>query len=738
MSDAGPVRRPRRSQEQRFQPFPRAGLLVHLQDVLVGEVRRPDFRPPPDEESSEEEEPVWTDDEEEDEGEEGGARRGDGEGDDDVDVDDEEEESEGGAWSDGELYVAADGDAWDAEEEEDGDEDEDDDYDDDDDGYDGRGAAASRAAVGPPADVDYLSRALRGMETASGPDEREAFTRYAGTLYRRQFQPGRPGYRPPRPRDPPPPPPPRARPPLTTATTAAPAVGTAAPCGGDDSAPRLERDPDAAYASWTRDMPDGTFLAMPSWVALRREPRGPPGRPVGPPDILRRAPRALTFTPQAASAALVSRDQDAWEALVPLHHLQMHSWGGSAPPSRGGVYATPAPETRGVWRRALRQAIALHHAMFLAPLQSSTVGAPALAGEALAFALDAAARAAVNHDAAARELPERAARALRAVGRRAPAASGPRPGLFRAFCGSLAYWPELRVLSGHPEDVRFAAFHLAVAEVYLLARAHGQNPGFTAEERELLAPMFTLTVLAVHHALRWLTTAVARAVSDIPDDEAFRAVRSRVPASLVPLGSIALSDAEYAVLNATEVAAARDATGLGQAVSLGYAAARSALTGLMRAHAGGSDALVAFALVLQRLAGHANLLLNCLLGAAVHGGRPVRVYEAALDDYAELMDALDPLVRACPLAEFWEQRDAVMRQLRLTPAPGPPTGGKRLVIAPALPSEDLDGLVPPTAVRPAHLGPDVDLAEYAARHPELVGVPEPRAHLSARRPPRGR
>ena len=115
MSDAGPVRRPRRSQEQRFQPFPRAGLLVHLQDVLVGEVRRPDFRPPPDEESSEEEEPVWTDDEEEDEGEEGGARRGDGEGDDDVDVDDEEEESEGGAWSDGELYVAADGDAWDAE-----------------------------------------------------------------------------------------------------------------------------------------------------------------------------------------------------------------------------------------------------------------------------------------------------------------------------------------------------------------------------------------------------------------------------------------------------------------------------------------------------------------------------------------------------------------------------------------------------------------------------------------------
>ncbi|RXF07813.1 hypothetical protein EG877_16745, partial [Enterococcus faecalis] len=135
--------------------------------------------------------------------------------------------------------------------------------------------------------------------------------------------------------------------------------------------------------------------------------------------------------------------------------------------------------------------------------------------------------------------------------------------------------------------VRFAAFHLAVAEVYLLARAHGQNPGFTAEERELLAPMFTLTVLAVHHALRWLTTAVARAVSDIPDDEAFRAVRSRVPASLVPLGSIALSDAEYAVLNATEVAAARDATGLGQAVSLGYAAARSALTGLMRAHAGG-------------------------------------------------------------------------------------------------------------------------------------------------------
>ncbi|ALO75745.1 tegument protein VP13/14 [Suid alphaherpesvirus 1] len=736
MSDAGPVRRPRRSQEQRFQPFPRAGLLVHLQDVLVGEVRRPDFRPPPDEESSEEEEPVWTDDDEEEEGgaeEErmSGGRRGGEEGDDDGDEEEEEEESEGGAWSDGELYVAAEGDAWDAEEdEEDEEEDEEDDYDDGDDGHDGRGAAV-------PADVDYLSRALRGMETAPGPDEREAFTRYAGTLYRRQFQPGRPGYRPPRPRDPPPPPPPRARPP-TTATAAAAHCGPARAADGDDSAPRLERDPDAAYASWTRDMPNGTFLAMPSWVALRREPRGPPGRPVGPPDILRRAPRALTFTPQAASAALVSRDQDAWEALVPLHHLQMHSWGGSAPPSRGGVYATPAPETRGVWRRALRQAIALHHAMFLAPLQSSTVGAPALAGEALAFALDAAARAAVNHDAAARELPERAARALRAVGRRAPAASGPRAGLFRAFCGSLAYWPELRVLSGHPEDVRFAAFHLAVAEVYLLARAHGQNPGFTAEERELLAPMFTLTVLAMHHALRWLTTAVARAVSDIPDDEAFRAVRSRVPASLVPLGSIALSDAEYAVLNATEVAAARDATGLGQAVSLGYAAARSALTGLMRAHAGGSDALVAFALVLQRLAGHANLLLNCLLGAAVHGGRTVRVYEAALDDYAELMDALDPLVRACPLAEFWEQRDAVMRQLRLTAAPGPPVGGKRLVIAPALPSEDLDGLVPPTAVRPAHLGPDVDLAEYAARHPELVGVPEPRAHLSARRPPRGR
>ena len=52
----------------------------------------------------------------------------------------------------------------------------------------------------------------------------------------------------------------------------------------------------------------------------------------------------------------------------------------------------------------------------------------------------------------------------------------------------------------------------------------------------------------------------------------------------------------------------------------------------------------ASALVLQRLAGHANLLLNCLLGAAVHGGRPVRVYEAALDDYAELMDALSSVV----------------------------------------------------------------------------------------------
>ncbi|AVT50733.1 tegument protein VP13/14 [Cervid alphaherpesvirus 2] len=743
-----PVRRPRRSGNYRAHPFERPRARRSLLDALRAADAaaaerprappprpRPDFQPPPDEETSEDEDAY-------------------GGGDDDYDSDD---------------FGASPERDWGQDEDEDG--------------MDVGELPGHDPAPEAAEPRDYLTGHLRALESlpASAP-HRRLVERAAQRAYARRFPPRDPGAGSAAPaqrarrslRGPPP---------RGAGGAGGPDAASARPrdwregsAGGDDEdedaeeaaaleAADLREDPapDAAYAHLERD----ERLAGAPWLPgveaaaeaaedeamlelFTHAPQAPaPELPLPAALEGRMRPRAffarmpLDALCLAPSAARATRELRAWEMGSSAHGLLVTAWGTIAPEfSAGGMYVGAPEDARPwlAWRRALKQAMALQHRLGAGALCQALDDAGATPAEAALFLADALVRVGRNchllsrpgrAGGAARRLPAAAAGPLAATQFTPPDASA-RAALFRGALGTLIHWPALRAaLTAVPAVcARRAGAALQAAEVYLLAQAHARAPGYTAEERCAASAYLSLFVALAERALRWLYLAGAHLLGPRPTAAAFREVRAKAPYARLPLGSAALHDAEVETAAPAAFQEALGSSALAQAYGEAYVALRTSATLLMAEFAtrvGRGEAREATAaflgvgLIAQRLLGSLNLLLNCLAGAAVYGGRRVAVREGTLERYSLLADAALPLVRPLCLVEFWEAREELMRELRLRPVAGPPAAGKRRLVELYPSLEGMDALAGREALsaRPA-LGPPADIAEALAEHPHLV------------------
>ncbi|QBN85166.1 tegument protein VP13/14-like protein [Phocid alphaherpesvirus 1] len=456
-------------------------------------------------------------------------------------------------------------------------------------------------------------------------------------------------------------------------------------------------------------------------------------------------------------------DQASWKNIQSLHGFEQSSWFQTDPEySRGGMYTTEAPGVRSIWRRALRQGLALQLKMCIYSFSRSKNTYNLFHYSAVNFLLDAAIRSCINchvftrvlfndykrlqgHEAPIGSLawlyeraliqpiPSQCAKLFTLSSFFGPA-ENPKSVIYRNYFGALCYWSNLRLSLGDPVNVntKYATFHLQTAEIYLFSRATSKNPIFTNEEIQCIEAIFSLGTVMLEAAINWLYLATAHILSDKPKSVIFKRLRSTLFTSNLPLGSRQLSDSEYFILRKPEVVVARDTTALGQAITLGYSATRSALTMLMKDYAilsGLEDrektikcVYLGVTAIIQRLAGHLNLLLLNLSGAAIYGGQRVLIHESTLPRYILLMDILSPLINQTTLVDFWKMRDEVCEMIGLVPMPGQPTQGKKVVIDLALPSDDLNDLAPNTSIDSVNpIGINmVDLAKSIRQHHQTI------------------
>ncbi|AIL02930.1 tegument protein VP13/14 [Equid alphaherpesvirus 3] len=690
-----------------------------------------------------------------------------------------------------EHNAGLDGDEDDSEEEEDGDDEEEE---------NGAGEEGFGAASGPRPSRPWLDTYIRQMEAAEEQSSSMArvMARAARKLYDEQFQPGGSGYEQ------------RERPSRRVQRLTRDGMwegDTVIVTGGFM---RMDPDPNSHYGAISRLL-TAPVAMNPSWEEAVENHRA--SFPIEadydgyalfksglrPPSVLSGRMDTLAFYGVVpALYAFIDIDPDdaydeqlAWDRTPALHGHPQVSWlVASGDYSQGGMYVTPTQEPRGVWRRALKQAMALQLRMCVGGLAEYLRKHEEVQSRAgVEFLLDAAIRTARNCHVASRLLlfawkrrnapPEhRPARSLVAAARTTllrplPAevsellaqrefdvgARGPASAIFRAFYGPLVYWAALRRAVRDPATIncRYVGFHVQTAEIYLLARAHTTSPGFTAEELVIMEVTLTLGALMLEVALHWLHVATAHMLAENDLLKAFRRVRASMPHARAPLGSVGLLNAEFKTLSRPDVMVARDETALGQALLLGYFSTRTALTACMRDYAGESvdgfketrvSVYLGISLLLQRWAGHLNLLLNCLSGAAIHGGRRVAIHEQTLPRYSLMADVMAPLLQQHSLADFWRGRDDLLRGMDVTPMPGPPVQGKRVVLELPLPAEELHALTPAALVGDDdQIGNPVDLAEQLQDYRETIlgdDAPAPvrslvRAHggVPARRGGRG-
>ncbi|CAA06087.1 virion protein (tegument [Bovine herpesvirus type 1.1 (strain 34)] len=534
---------------------------------------------------------------------------------------------------------------------------------------------------------------------------------------------------------------------------------------GDDAADlREDLVPDEAYAHLERDerLSEGPPLLNMEAAAAAAGERSvveelftyAPAQPqveVPLPRILEGRVRPSAFFAQMSLDALcrtppndqrVARERRAWEMAGTPHGLLITTWSTVDPEfSIGGMYVGAPEGTRPrlVWRRAMKQAMALQYRLGVGGLCRAVDGAACRPLRRCSFWRDALLRECATAifcrgrgaRAAPRRLPRPAVGLLAATQFTPPDAS-PHATLFRGSMGSLIYWHELRVmLTAVPAlCARYAGAGLQSAELYLLALRHSEAPGYTANERYALSAYLTLFVALAERGLRWLYLAGAHLLGPHPTAAAFREVRAKIPYERLPLGSATLHDAEVETVDSATFQEALAFSALAHVYGEAYVAVRTATTLLMAEYAVHAErrdvrqmtaAFLGVGLIAQRLMGSLNLLLNCVAGAAVYGGRRVTVREGTLARYSLLADAALPLVRPVFLVEFREARDGVMRELRLRPVASPPLAGKRRVMELYLSLDSIEALVgrEPLGSRPV-LGPLVDIAEALADHPHLV------------------
>ncbi|ARS01684.1 tegument protein VP13/14 [Macacine alphaherpesvirus 1] len=337
--------------------------------------------------------------------------------------------------------------------------------------------------------------------------------------------------------------------------------------------------------------------------------------------------------------------------------------------------------------------------------------------------------------------------------------TGPEAAAFRSSVGSLAYWAELRALLDR--ECRVAVRHAArltyVATGALLARVHPDAIRCLApREAAFLGRVFDVLAVLAEQAVQWLSVAVGARLHPRSAHPAFRdAVRAELFHAL-PLGSPAVVSAENEALGAEADRRTLGDCALGVVLAGAVCALHTALAtvALRHARAGGGPeaegrpaasraatrAILAGALVLQRLLGFADTVLACLSAAAFDGGLAAPEVGAYTPlRYACALRAAAPLYARTTPSQFWADARAASRRVDLRPVASRPPAAGAGTVAPRFLLEQFDAFPPEPLERGASvLGPRARVADIRSQFRRLLMGDEEtaalRAHVSGRRP----
>ncbi|ARS01834.1 tegument protein VP13/14 [Macacine alphaherpesvirus 3] len=336
--------------------------------------------------------------------------------------------------------------------------------------------------------------------------------------------------------------------------------------------------------------------------------------------------------------------------------------------------------------------------------------------------------------------------------------TGPEAAAFRSSLGSLAYWAELRALLDR--ECRVAVRHAArltyVATGALLARVHPEAIRCLApREAAFLGRVFDVLAVLAEQAVQWLSVAVGARLHPRSAHPAFRDAGRAELFRALPLGSPAVVGAENEAFGTEADRRALGDCALGLVLASAVCALHTALAtvALRHARAGGGPeaegrpaagraatrAILAGALVLQRLLGFADAVLACLSAAAFDGGLAAPEVGAYTPlRYACALRVAAPLYARTTPARFWADARAASRRVDLRPVASRPPAAGAGTVAPRFLLEQFDSFPPEPLERGASvLGPRTRVADIRSQFRRLLLGDEEtaalRAHVSGRR-----
>ncbi|AID52753.1 tegument protein VP13/14 [Falconid herpesvirus 1] len=420
---------------------------------------------------------------------------------------------------------------------------------------------------------------------------------------------------------------------------------------------------------------------------------------------------------------------------------------------QGSMYCTDPKEGQmAAWSRTAKQAHALITALQQRSLLSAVAPAKTSHGTAVLFILDASMRIAASlHNERWSSLLEGELSSPRKAG---PAqmfttvprddaylfidgptdhARGPTAAILRSSFGSLAFWPELRVVLtyGIRKCVRYAVAAILRSEVMLATRAGKDQTNMTDAELKTISSSFTAGVVAACVATQFLYTALGRSLHPRAKNDAYERVLDIAPLVRIPMGSDHLTRAESVCFNNIQMDRRVNPSELADAVVAAHVAARSALTDIMLEYAEGYDtdddmddrraipspngdvpsAIIGVALILQRMLGYLNSLASYLIIATLYQGRDVTMWSDTFGLYSFLVSTCTPLYRHMTAGEFYDSRSKAMQELELVAARGdPPMPDRQMMVLEELGELDVLRLISPVSLR-NYLGRRVALSE---------------------------
>uniref|UniRef100_A0AAU0K713 Tegument protein UL47 n=1 Tax=Anatid alphaherpesvirus 2 TaxID=3080522 RepID=A0AAU0K713_9ALPH len=417
-----------------------------------------------------------------------------------------------------------------------------------------------------------------------------------------------------------------------------------------------------------------------------------------------------------------------------LFHMRDNEFGDGIPWSVGGVpehrsgkmYFTDPGDGSATWKRTAEQAHAVVTCLTRESLRSSVISSKLSHGTAVLFLLDAAMRIAANrHTNHTAVRKKRLGRVFTQIPKgdayifdEGPIthARGPTAAVLRSSYGSLAYWPDMRVVLDAPsrKAVRYAAAAMLRAEVYLASRTGPDQTNLSDDELAAVSACLTSGVMAACVAAQFLYVALGRAFHPGASNEEYARVVNPEPLVRYPMGSDELLRVEGACLGRVE-AGRHHPSSITRVVVAAYVAARSALTEIMNEFTEGYDgpwdgddrygpspgpevasAIIAAAMVLQRLMGHMNVLATRLVIAALYHGRSVETWSETFKIYAAIAEICAPLYRPVTAGELDDDVNKAYKDVSVSPARGsPPRDERETIEIPELSELDVLRLSPP-------------------------------------------